>query len=61
MLAARIDGAHQPALASCEIAADTVPSVALNCMTLVPAPDFPERAGWFSLSGSVSVRRRGAC
>ena len=44
-LAARIERAQQPALPRCETAEDTVPSVALTCMTLVSAPDFPAARG----------------
>ena len=49
MLPARIDNSRQPAIGACDSEADSIPSAALDCMTLVPAPDFPGARGAIQL------------
>jgi FtsP/CotA-like multicopper oxidase with cupredoxin domain len=49
LLAARDEPARQPEVAACPDADTAAPGVALNCMTLVPSPDFPEARGTIRL------------
>jgi len=49
LLAARNEPPHQPEVAECQDADTAAPSVVLNCMTLVPSPDFPQARGTIRL------------
>jgi FtsP/CotA-like multicopper oxidase with cupredoxin domain len=49
LLAARDESSRQPEVAACPDADTASPGVALNCMTLVPSPDFPEARGTIRL------------
>ena len=49
LLAARDEPPHQPVVAECPDADTTALTVVLNCMSLVPSPDFPEARGTIRL------------
>jgi FtsP/CotA-like multicopper oxidase with cupredoxin domain len=65
LLAARPGGSQQPAVGACQSATELPPDVALDCMTLVPSPDFPAARGAVRLRPvatpfGVAVRADGA-
>jgi len=49
LLAARNEPSREPEVALCQDADTAAPSAALNCMTLVPSPDFPQARGTIQL------------
>src|SRR5690349_856277 len=49
LLAARTEPLHRSGLTTCPDADTVAPSVVLDCMTLVPSPDFPEARGTIRL------------